>query len=79
MWMLVPGAGSHGALVLSSTRKWFQTPQQNSTKKELTGDRASSAKQPRALEADDGLSQRWVQMATEGQLWGSQDRTPKLL
>lgn len=36
-WMLVPGAGSHGALVLSSSRKWFQTPEQNRTEKELLG------------------------------------------
>lgn len=50
MWMLVLGAGSHRALVLSSSRKWFQTPQQNRTEKELTREGASSAKQPRALE-----------------------------
>lgn len=36
--MLVPGAGSHRALVLSSSRKWFQTslPQHNRTEKEPT-------------------------------------------
>lgn len=37
MWMLVPGAGSHGALVLSSSRKWFQKPQQNRREKEPMG------------------------------------------
>lgn len=37
MCTLVPGAGSHGALVLSSSRKWFQNPQQNRTEKEPMG------------------------------------------
>lgn len=69
--MLVLEAGSHGALVLSSSRKWFQTPQQNRTEKELTREGASSAKQPRALEGGAALPQRWVQMATDDQMRGS--------
>lgn len=63
-------------MVLSSSRKWFQTPQRNSMEKEVTGDRASSAKQPKALEV---AASEWVQMATKGQSWDPQGGTAKLL
>lgn len=71
MWMLVLGAGIHKALVLSSSRKWFQTPQQNRTEKELTREGANSAKQPKALEGGAALPRRRVQMARDDQMRGS--------
>lgn len=77
LWVLVPGAESHRVSVLSSSRKWFQTPRQNRTEKDLTRDIASSAKQPKAVEGDAGLPRSWLQMATDGQLWGSPGKEPK--
>lgn len=77
LWVLVPGAESHRVSVLSSSRKWFQTPRQNRTEKDLTRDIASSAKQPKAVEGDAGRPRSWLQMATDGQLWESPGKDPK--